>query len=501
MVNNSRYYGTFTFSKPLSELDLTRLGFYAPFIKYLDILNRPKDLKFVAGWNVLVDLVRSGHTLLPNLMTLQLKPPSGVYSKILPYLWATVFCSPSLKSLFIGGRLAEISPRTGSALLGFLADRCPNLDTLECPLVVHKTKSEQDQYIPPKTDASDHIPKFLQSTTLRNLATSSFFANRYLLEISQSPCLERLEIHNYDLNEVKPVSLPNGSFSALRELKLLHMNVLEVETFWKISELIGGLTTLECVLYSTSEDEQDLESYQATINFPLRFSNTLCSSSPYITDLTLNFDSEDCGLGEAITFLEANELQILAQLPLRKLSVDGASVFPASGFPVCRILASTFNSLEVLRWPCEVVECEDLPEFTTMPNLQYLAVGLRVGPNHSISNALSDTCLDRPLRMLEVDLSIYTRFNSRNDWYLLARNLACIWPNVQLTPRARGPSLHDYAKSRLSDDQYRILNEFMLLQRGLSDEQAISLWLRVSEEWFAARFPERPSWWAWADEE
>lgn len=56
-------------------------------------------------------------------------------------------------------------------------------------------------------------------------------------------------------------------------------------------------------------------------------------------------------------------------------------------------------------------------------------------------------------------------------------------------------TLEDYDESRLSDNQYQILNKFMLLQRGLGDEQATELWEGISEEWFAIRFPERPSWW------
>ncbi|KAF8598179.1 hypothetical protein BDV93DRAFT_526880 [Ceratobasidium sp. AG-I] len=498
------YRGTFTFSKPLSQSDLTRLDFYAPFVKHLALLTRTKDLKIVAGWEVLIDYIRAGHTLLPNLITLELKPPNGIYNEIPPYLWAILLCSPCLKSIAIDERLGGISPRIGSALLGYLANRCPNLDTLEFQLVEHRRKSGQDKHMSLKMDTGDHIPRFLQSASLSNLVISSFFANRYFLEISQIPRLERLEMHDSGSNEIAPISLPATSFPALRELKFLNLDVLEVESFWGINELVGRLAVLECAFYPMSEDDDDTESLDAAFHFPLRFSNTLCSSSPHITDLALNFDSEGFGMGEASMSLEADVLQALARLPLRKLSVDGAGVDLWSGESespsACELLASTFPSLEVLRWPCQAVKYQELPVFTSMPNLRHLAVGLSLRPqNHDISGAFSGIHYDHPLRVLEADMSTHTRANSRADWYRVARYLVGIWPGVQLTPQVRGPSFGNFDESRLSDDQYRILNEFMLQQRGLDDVQANDLWLSVSEEWFATRFPERPDW--WSDEE
>ncbi|KAF8606470.1 hypothetical protein BDV93DRAFT_604452 [Ceratobasidium sp. AG-I] len=487
MVGNVKYYGTFTFSKPLSQSDLIRLDFYAPFVKHLDIISQPKDLKIVGGWEVLINYVHAGYTFLPNLITLQLKPPGGMFNGIPPYSWAVVFCSPNMKSLSMGDCLAKISPRVGSALLGFLADRCPNLDTLEFQLAEREAKSKQDKYIPPEMGRGYHISRFLQSTTLCNLAINSFFANRYLLEISQSPCLKRSKIHSHGVNEMIPIPLPAGSFPTLRELKFLNLSVLEVESFWRINELVSRLTALECVFHPTNR--QDVENNEATL---LRFSNILCISSPYITDLTLDFDLKDN------ISLEANVLQTLAQLPLRKLSVEGAGVDWQSGggLSACELLASTFPLLEVLRWPCEDMKYKDLPVFTTMPNLRHLAIELDSQMLHrELFHALSDIPRDRPLRLLEVDLSIYNRASSRVVWHLIARYLAAIWPDAQLTPRIRSQSSEDHERYRLSDDQYRMLNKFMLLQRGLDEEQAIDLCMRVSKEWFANTFPERSSGW------
>lgn len=378
----------------------------------------------MANWEVILDYVRAGHTLLPNLLSLELSPPDGLYNEIPPYLWAVVFCSPSLKSINIGGRLGQISPRIGSALLGLLTDKCPNLDTLGFQLVGLRKKSGPDKHMSLKTDTGDRIPKFLQSTTLRNLVISSFFANRYFLELSQSPHLERLEIHDSGLNEIVPVSLPTGSFPALHELKFQNLNVLEFESFWGINELVGKLTTLECVFYPMSEDDEDDESLEAAFRFPLRFSKTLYSSSPYITDLILHFDAEDFGMGEAIVSLEPEVLQAFARLPLRRLSIDGASVSWWGGDSPrgCELLASTFPSLEVLRWPCQEVKYEYLPVFTAMANLQHLAIRLSTKPlDRSHFEALSNTHRDRPLRVLEVDLSVDNRDNSRRAWYSVAR--------------------------------------------------------------------------------
>ena len=52
------------------------------------------------------------------------------------------------------------------------------------------------------------------------------------------------------------VSLPDSSFLALRELRFQNPNVLEVKSFWEINELIGRLTTLECIFYPINDEDE-----------------------------------------------------------------------------------------------------------------------------------------------------------------------------------------------------------------------------------------------------
>ncbi|KAG8686798.1 hypothetical protein FRC08_012317, partial [Ceratobasidium sp. 394] len=84
-IDGYQYNGCFTFNNPLSDADFNRFNFYAPYVKHLDLFRHEDDLKLTVGWEILVNYVNAGHTLLPNLTTLLLEPPLESCFHILPY--------------------------------------------------------------------------------------------------------------------------------------------------------------------------------------------------------------------------------------------------------------------------------------------------------------------------------------------------------------------------------------------------------------------------------
>ncbi|KAG8749533.1 hypothetical protein FRC12_013375 [Ceratobasidium sp. 428] len=410
-VDTLCYYGSFTFNTPLSEFDLGRLSIYAPYVKHLDLFRFEDNLKLTYGWEVLFDFVNAGHTLLPNLVTLSLKPPLRyLCPSIQPYPWILVFCSHTLKSVSIDASLGKISPRVGSGLCHLLFGRCPNLAVLEFDLLSEEIESDQDKYLSPRSDQTDHIPNLLRNgLTLQHLSVSVCFVNKYLLLISQMHNLQSLEVRDKERSPISvQTKLSLSSFPALTALVFSEMDLLKVEVFWeRMPELFARLTRLKCVL----DADQNNENRERTLGFPLRFATALKSKGPNITDLEIRFNPGDFYIATSLLRIDKDTLQMLAMLPLQRLSVQSIMIGESeyyNGGETCRLLASTFPDIEILRWIYHSgVGREDLQAFTDMPKLRHLGLCVNKGQAKANTGSAYSGDMNRPrtpLRILEVDI-------------------------------------------------------------------------------------------------
>ncbi|KAG9083797.1 hypothetical protein FS749_005725 [Ceratobasidium sp. UAMH 11750] len=249
VAGGAGYSGYFTFTEPFSEAGLTRFNIYAPYVKHLDLFRQLKCLKLTLGWDILVDYVRAGHILLPNLETLVLRPPDGLYREILPYPWILAFCSPKLQSLSVDDRLGPISFVIASALCHLLISTCPNLAALEFALSSSQFSPEWDKYIPRQAKEVDYISVLLQpSSALQRLSIDLDFVIKYASLISQMQNLKYLEIQDSDSDIATPIKLSKNSFPTLTTLKFNRVHLLEVESVWeRMPDMFTRLTTLEYV--------------------------------------------------------------------------------------------------------------------------------------------------------------------------------------------------------------------------------------------------------------
>ncbi|KAG8741919.1 hypothetical protein FRC10_002284 [Ceratobasidium sp. 414] len=455
------YHGSFAFENTLSEADFRRFNLYAPYVKHLDLFRREEDLKLTSGWEILVDYVNAGHTLLPNLVTLLLEPPPESCFHILPYPWVLVFCSPTLDSISISIHLGELSPRVVSGLCHLLARTCPNLTALEFEPLPEEMDSDQDKYLSPQSKEIDCTPDLLRpNSPLQRLSIGMYFMDKYLPFISQMSKLQSLELtySDWDMATTR-TKLPLNSFPVLTELTFNEVELLEVGSAWEhVPELFANLTKLECIFAPAIPHS---EYFEPILRLPLRFVTALEDRSLNITDLAIRFDHEDYVESQRI-HLHENTLRILAKLPLRRLSVGSITLIEPgyTDTEICGLLASTFPNLEVLRWSDQRATRQGLHAFADMPNLRHLGF-------FTIEHETADWAMGypesappskAPLQILETHLWY-------GGWLPIVGYIARLWPDVQIVPlQVPRVNLLEEAKARI-EDRYKFINGFIALNR------------------------------------
>ncbi|KAG9104634.1 hypothetical protein FRC06_000398 [Ceratobasidium sp. 370] len=412
-------------------------------------------------------------------------------------------------SLSVDGRLGPVSSVVASALCHLLISTCPNLVALEFEPLFTRFDSEQDKYIRCQVKEVDYISTLLQPcSVLRRLSVSLDFIIKYASLVSQMQNLTYLEIQECGgWNFAVSTKLPPNSFPTLTTLKFSWVRLVVFESIWgSIPDIFSSLVTLECAFIpSPHEDEGD----EGVSGFPLRFATFLNRVGPYVTNLTLQFDPNGYfGNNHAIDISEQT-LEILAKLPLRELSIGSAGIrfrgsCPGATALECKLLASTFPDLEVLRWASQESNYEDLYAFVNMPNLRHLGLRLVNKPVRTdmLADRPGDTSHpDSPFRILETDLGndrylLDGQKRKLSDWHRITRYIARIWPHVQIIPQTRyGPGLRKGDnEERLNDIQYELINGFIASLRNQdsnSGKRSSELWKDVSAQWNAPIFPKR----------
>jgi hypothetical protein len=271
----------------------------------------------------------------------------------------------------VSKRGGSVSWRVGCAILDHITRLPLNLTVLGLCLV---QDGGNEDFVPLNIDPSqrDLVADFFKSaTTLSELIVSPFSLDKYLPDISRLPALSRLELRDIDWSGVSSISLPDGSFSALRELKLDRFNIPEVGHLWSMTPLVKNIETLEVLLRPTTP-RSPLEPIPD--GFPLSLFTMLLAGSPHITILRLEFDptSEN----RFMPGINDDSFRTLSQLPLRVLSLDSIFIPTNRLTDVVELIAALFPHLEVFRCPCQYVDYKHLYLFSKVPKLEYLAVEL-----------------------------------------------------------------------------------------------------------------------------
>ncbi|KAG8727671.1 hypothetical protein FRC10_005778 [Ceratobasidium sp. 414] len=250
-----------------------------------------------------------------------------------------------------------------------------------------------------------------------------------------------------------------------------------------VQALVSKITRFEGIFLPGGEDHE-----ARVFSFPLRLATSLNNMYPHITDLALCFDPEECSGDLGFVEMDETALGMLAELPLRKLSIEAAYLRTchADSNGVSRLLVTLFPNLEVLRWMAQHVKYPDLCVFLDMPNLRHL--GLQLQSGHMAARMLAHqprvTPANHPLRIFEFDIkrkaNRLVEYYSM-DWFRTAKYIASIWPNVLIMPQARNPRYYEYNRlERLSDYQYELMNRFIAIMQGRDFPAA---------EWYAAVYP------------
>ncbi|KAG8693256.1 hypothetical protein FRC08_009233 [Ceratobasidium sp. 394] len=273
--------------------------------------------------------------------------------------------------------------------------------------------------------------------------------------------LQTLELtySDWEMATTRP-KLSSNSFPALATLIFNEIELLEVRFIWEhVPELFANLTQLECMFGPTTYDDED---HEAILNFPLRFATVLNDKSPNIADLAIGFHYEDDYAGRGGVHFNQDTLRMLAKLPLQRLSVESAVIGPGyTDTEACKLLASTFPNLEVLRWTFQAATSQDLHAFADMPNLRHL--GLQTISGEISANLAAEHPTNVPLP--KGRLRILETVSLQDPWLPVARYIVCLWPNVQIVPIVmRGLLLPKKHKDRI-DDRYKCINDFIASNR------------------------------------
>ncbi|KAG8693552.1 hypothetical protein FRC08_009043 [Ceratobasidium sp. 394] len=273
--------------------------------------------------------------------------------------------------------------------------------------------------------------------------------------------LQTLELtySDWEMATTRPELSPN-SFPALATLIFNEIELLEIRFIWEhVPELFANLTKLECIFGPAIYDDED---HEAILSFPLRFTTVLNDKSPNITDLAIGFHfGDDYAQRGGVCFGE-DTLRMLAKLPLQRLSVESAAIGPEhTDTEACKLLASTFPNLEVLRWTSQAATTQDLQAFADMPNLRHLSL-------YTISEEVSANVATEPpanVPLPKGQLRILETVLLRDPWLPVVRYIVCLWPNVQIVPLGmRGLHLPKKQKDRM-DDRYKRINDFIASNR------------------------------------
>ncbi|KAF8597969.1 hypothetical protein BDV93DRAFT_547632 [Ceratobasidium sp. AG-I] len=454
----------------LLEADLARFNFYVRCVRYLDILPHQSYSYQFSGWNNLMQYANKT-TIMPNLQTIVYGCRKSNHETFI--YWIIPLLSSSVLEIYTNPPKScyqsKLSMAHARVLLEAISNQCPAISTLSLFPVLEffrpyyggddldenydddssdeanpmdeprSDNVESSNSISPGEAASDAYDasrlqtrpapyyeylKYAQS--LRTLSTTVFMLDPDALKIlGNLPHLESLRFHDQfceDFDCFDSSTLSKDSFPALRTLFLSFLDMDCIRYIWHTGPLVSRLESVSIDLEGNRRGHSD--DMQA-VEFQL-FLPTLCSQSPNVEELTIDFDA-----ARAITvhYISANTLARLSALPLRKL--DLRHIVFANIPSACQALAvcSTLVNLHVQD---QQITYEDMLSFARITSLECLHVNVQWQNLDSVAGYLSlnSAVLSPTLRFLQCSNVPYFVVNE-DSIRAMVMFLILTWPGLQ----------------------------------------------------------------------
>ncbi|KAF8598580.1 hypothetical protein BDV93DRAFT_609764 [Ceratobasidium sp. AG-I] len=456
----------------LSNSDLTRFNFYAPYVRSLDILPNQMVRYRFSGWGELMQYAKTT-TLLPNLRTLTFGCTQSKDSSFIN--WIMTFLSPAVMEIYtsLPDSLSQsrLSIANTEILLKAIIKQCPSVSTLSIfpmpesysphissnetgsvhnlePGVLGDLKyethsdtfgtmlaSDSNAEINSGTDVGqlgikpmcfyDYL-KFTQC--LSTLSTSIIMMVPEALEILGSlPQLASLNVHYQfceDVDCFDSSGLSEDSFLSLRALSLNFCDIGCIEYIWGTTPLVNRLTSLTFNFNGEARDSYPEDSDDGLGDDFLDFLPTICSHSPNVQDFTIDFDAAHA---ETSSSIPIQTLECLSTLPLRKLDLRNAILVNIPR--ACQTL-STCPTLRDLYLQDQQISYGDMLSFTQIASLECLHAHVKWQNYDSIFKCQDPIPFSSNLRFLQCSNRPHVRGDEKLTQIIIFF-LITAWPGLE----------------------------------------------------------------------
>ncbi|KAF8745866.1 hypothetical protein RHS02_01237, partial [Rhizoctonia solani] len=428
--------------QPLDAQALTRVRFYAPYVKELSRHRRNKQSNVI--WDRLFKLVGT-ESILTNLEILRISlaiPSMNTVPDPVPFISA--FLTPTMVEIDHSRQAHRyMEPYILSHLVSTIAQQSPHLRSLKLSNVAEQTRMGP-------IHAGQLANSLAQLRNLRILGIGPVALDpQVLAALGSLPYLESLTLSEpydplglFSLERIdKPPyeSLPHDSFPSLWHLEINpHFTSDSANQTWNIVSLFQHLTSIY-VRINTHVTQAHI----------CGFVRSICQGSPLVTTLRLDYDNNSSGY---VSWVSAEIMDSLAQLPLRRLWLVGKGGYYDAPRWDSEQLALALPKLEDLRIRNYLFTFDDLVFMAKhMPRLQQLSLSVHLNNWPSIDE-LHNLRLSPSLSRLHFNMHIF-----RNDLYALetsfglsdnfsktiAAGLHALWPKG-VTCSTRQRSSNDF---------------------------------------------------------
>ncbi|KAF8598206.1 hypothetical protein BDV93DRAFT_526903 [Ceratobasidium sp. AG-I] len=455
-----------TIAIPTLPMDMTRFNKYAPFVKNLEIYDKDTEKYWIPNWRGFGTNAKN-EILLPNLKTLTLTTTLGCSTSQI--MWIRAFVAPSLISIeatYSAKYAPLISYRSASALLRYIAEACPNIQTLSIfpdsnprPTIEYGLEMHDEQAMLDFWDSS-LAPYLKRLRSLSELAaTTEILSPDCLVHLSSMPKLSCLTIYPTatPFRTVGPMSAGRtAGFKAFTQFKLFSATPALVENIWRL-KIFGNLTSLELDSVTPSAGANDTEHHTSAT----AILSNVAKNSPYLSNLVINFDTSiiekrhyDLG--------SLSVLHPLRTLPLKELCLRGVRFNVVPPPRSLWTIGDYLRRVVKLELPNKLCSLKQLYELSRLSKLEYLIVILELRTPQADSP--SPVIKNSNFRVLESSRDV----NVDGDVHAIASYLLLLWPKLQSVKwAARTERKKDAVSSAVTIST--ALNGSLLLLRELNE--------------------------------